>query len=180
MTATFTKIVGVRAVYRWPDGLVATTCVTGRGFPHDLRHWLIEAQVDLPWGFWSLAGQQAPFDSFQVVSGRWPKGRQEWFDRVLRKHGLSMLHAEAQNGFWLVDPDLDVQARWPEIRRRLARTYAFTESPLAQLGPKEVERLRPFARRAVDIWNELPDGGQVEVRWPGANELVVLPNDSDS
>ena len=178
MTVTYTKIVGAPSVHRWPDGLVATTQQWGGGVPHDLRHWLIEAQVDLRWGFWSLAAQQAPFASFTLVSGRWPKGRQEWLDRVRRKHGLSMLHAEAQGRSWLAAPDLDVHADWKEIRARLARAYAFSDSPLAGFGPHDVERLRQFALEAVATWDALPAGGSVEVSWPGANDLVVVPTET--
>jgi hypothetical protein len=174
MTVTYTKVRGAPAVHRWPSGLVATTMPWSSRLPHDLGHWLLEAQVDLRWGFWSLAGQQAPFESFTVIEGRWPKGRKEWLDRVRRKQGLSMLHAEAQDGRWLAEPDLNVHARWKEIRRRLTRTYAFHESPLAGFGPEDVERLRPFAQRAVATWDALPRGGSVEVRWPGANDLVVV------
>ena len=175
MTVTFTKIRGAPAIHRWPDGRVATALPWMKGLPHDLGHWLMEAQVDLPWGFWSLAGQQAPFASLTLVEGRWPKGRQEWFDRVRRKHGLSMLHAEAQDGHWLADPHLDVHKDWQEIRRRLVHTYAFEDSPLASWGPQDVERLRPFALRAAATWDALPAGGSVEVAWPGANDLVVVP-----
>lgn len=178
MTVTFTKIRGAPAVHRWPDGVVATALPWTTGLPHDLRHWCIEAQVDLRWGFWSLAAQQAPFASLTLVQGRWPKGRQEWFDRVRRKHGLAMLHAEAQDGHWLTDPDLDVHAEWQEIRRRLAQTYAFEDSPLSGFGPDDVERLRPFALRAAATWDELAPGGSVEVSWPGANDLVVVPTET--
>jgi hypothetical protein len=176
MIVTFTKTPNASAVYRWPatPDLVATALQWGRGFPHDLSHWLLEAQVDLPWGFWSLAGQQAPFESLVVVSGRWPKGKREWLDRVRRKHDLSMLHAEAQGGSWLVRKDLDVHRDWPDIRARLARTYAFTRSPLADLGPQDVTRMRTFALRAVATWEALPAGGSVEVHWPGANDLVAV------
>ena len=173
MVVTFTKVVGAPAVHRWPDGTVATGLPWNRGLPHDLGHWFMEAQVDLPYGFWSLAGQQAPFASLTLVKGRWPKGKQDWLDRVRRKHGTSMLHAEAQDGAWLADPDLNVHAEWPDIRRRLGRMYAFEENPLMRFGPADVERLRPFAQRAAAAWNELPAGGQVEVHWPGVNDLVV-------
>ena len=178
MTATYTKVGGAPSVHRWPDGLVATCMSWSGGFPHDLGHWVMEAQVDLPWGFWSLAGQQAPFASFELVSGRWPKGKQEWFDRVRRKHGLSMLHAEAQDGRWLIDPDLDVHAQWPTIRDRLARQYAFEDSPLARFGPQDVEALRPFALRAAATWDVLRPGGSVQVTWPGANDLTVVPTET--
>jgi hypothetical protein len=180
MTVTYTKILGAPAVHRWPGtpGLVATCLPWTGGLPHDLGHWFMEAQVDLRWGFWSLAGQQAPFSSLTLVQGRWPKGRQEWFDRVRRRHGLSMLHAEAHGGPWLADPDLDVRRDWSEIRRSLARMYAFTESPLARLGPHDVEALRPFAQRAAATWDALAPGGSVEVRWPGANDLVVVPTEA--
>ncbi|HVE94931.1 MAG TPA: hypothetical protein VNB24_08435 [Acidimicrobiales bacterium] len=176
LIATFTKEDRAPAVYRWPGtGLVATTPTHGKGFPHDLGHWLIESQVDLPWGFWSLASQQAPFASLTPVEGRWPKGKRDWLDRVRRKHSLAMLHAEAQDGQWLADPNLDVHRDWAEIHRRLSRMYAFDESPLAKFAPQDVERLRPFALRAVATWEALPEGGSVEVRWPGANDLIVIP-----
>ena len=178
MTVTYTKIRGAPAVHRWRDGTVATCMQWSGGFPHDLGHWVLEAQVDLPWGFWSLAGQQAPFASLTLVEGRWPKGKQAWLDRVRRKHGLSMLHAEAQDGHWLLDPELDVHASWREIRSHLAKTYAFAESPLAGFGPNDVEALRPFALRAAATWEALPPGGSVEVSWPGANDLVVVPTET--
>jgi hypothetical protein len=174
MVVTFEKVLGAPAVHRWPDGTVATCLPWTGGLPHDLGHWLLEAQVDLPYGFWSLAGQQAPFASLTLVQGRWPKGRQAWFDRVRRRHATAMLHAEAQDGAWLADPDLDVHARWPELRDLLARTYAFADSPLASFGPADVERLRPFALRAAATWDALPAGAAVEVHWPGANDLVVV------
>lgn len=182
MTATFTKIGGVPTVYRWPANpeLVAVSMNWSKRIPHDMGHWFMEAQVDLPWGFWSLAAQQAPFASFELVKGRWPKERVDWYRRVVRKHGESMLHAEAQDGLWLTDPSLDVHAQWPEIRDRLARTYAFADSPLSRFGPSDVEKLRPFAMRAAKIWSDLPDGGSVQVTWPGANHLEVVPTETHS
>ena len=105
---------------------------------------------------------------------------QEWFDRVRRKHSLGMLHAEAQDGAWLADPDLDVPRDWADIRELLARTYAFDDSPLARFGPHDVERLRPFALRAAATWDALPPGGSVEVAWPGANDLVVVSTEERS
>ena len=178
MTVTYTKLRGAPAVHRWPGGLVATTLPWTSGLPHDLGHWFIEAQVDLPWGFWSLAAQRAPFASLTLVEGRWPKGRQAWLDRVRRKHGLSMLHAEAQDGHWLADPQLDVHRDWPEIRRRLARAYAFVDNPLMDLGPHDVERLRPLAQRTAALWAAIPLGGSIEVSWPGADDPVVVPSET--
>lgn len=176
MAVTFTKVRGAPSLFRWPGtpGLVAAGQPWSKGLPHDMAHWLMEAQVDLPHGFWSLAGQQAPFASLHVIEGRWPAGRREWLDRVRRKHDLSMLHAEVQEGEWLADPDLDVHREWPRIRDQLARTYAFTGSPLAGMGPDDVERLRPFARRAAAAWHDLPAGGALELHWPGARDPVVV------
>ena len=178
MTVTYTKTRGAPAVHRWPQSeLVATTMPWHGHFPHDLGHWLLEAQVDLPYGFWSLAAQKAPFDSFTLVAGRWPKGRREWLDRVRRKHGTGMLHAEGQGGHWLTDPDLDVRAEWPAIRRRLAKAYAFEDNPLVHLGPDDVERLRPLALAVDERWRSLPDGGCIEVVWPGTAVPRVVPAD---
>jgi hypothetical protein len=89
-----------------------------------------------------------------------------------------MLHAEAQDGAWLADPDLDVHRDWRAIRDRLARTYAFADTPLASFGPDDVERLRPLARRTAALWDALPAGGSIEVRWPGADDPVVVPTET--
>jgi hypothetical protein len=180
MTVTYTKVRNTPAVHRWPGGLVATTRPWTGGLPHDLGHWFIEAQVDLPWGFWALAARRAPFASFTLVEGRWPKGSREWLARVRRKHGLSMLHAEAQDGRWLADRDLDVHRDWKEIRAHLARAYAFSASPLARFGPPDVERLRPVALRVAELWDALPDGGSIEVSWPGVADPVVVPTETRS
>jgi hypothetical protein len=175
MTVTYTKVLGVPAIHRWPGGLVATTMPWTGGLPHDLGHWMMEALVDLPWGFWSLAARKAPFRSFTLVSGRWPKERDEWLDRVRRKHGLAMLHAEGHDGNWLADPRLDVHAEWPMIRRRLSVAYCFEDHALAHLGPADVERLVPLARVVAQQWDDLPDGRCLLVRWPGAE----LPEEVD-
>jgi hypothetical protein len=178
MTVTYSKIRGMPAVHRWRDGTVATTLPYAGGLPHDLGHWFIECQVDLPWGFWALAGRQAPFASLTLASGRWPRGRHEWLDRVRRRHALAMLHAESQGGAWLVDPTLDVHGDWQLIRDRLSRMYAFDDSPMARLGPPDVERLRAFAQRNATIWEELPEGDSVEVSWPGRGDLAVVPTET--
>jgi hypothetical protein len=175
MTVTYTKTLGVPAIHRWPGGLVATTMPWTGGFPHDLGHWLMEAQVDLPWGFWSLAARRAPFRSFTLVSGRWPKDADVWLDRVRRRHGLAMLHAEGHDGKWLADPDLDVRRSWPLIRRRLAVAYCFEDNPLLRLTPSDVERLRSFALDVARQWEELAPGGCLLVRWPGRS----LPEEVD-
>jgi hypothetical protein len=167
MTVTYTKILGAPAIHRWPGGLVATTMPWTGGLPHDLGHWMMDAQVDLPWGFWSLAARKAPFRSFTLVQGRWPKDRDAWLERVKRKHGLAMLHAEAHDGHWLADPDLDVHTNWTAIRRSLAKAYAFENNPLVDFTPADVERLRPLALATAAAWEALPNGGCLLVRWPG-------------
>jgi hypothetical protein len=175
MTVTYTKVLGAPAIHRWPGGLVATTFPWTGSLPHDLGHWIMEAQVDLPYGFWSLAAQKAPFSSFTLVSGRWPKDRADWLDRVRRKHGVAMLHAEGHGGAWLADPDLDVHGDWPTLRRRLARAYTFEEHALMRLTPSDVEGLVPLARAVVAQWEALAPGGCLLVRWPGS----ALPEEVD-
>ncbi len=177
MTATFTKAAGVPALYRWSDGVVAETMPnSGLRFPHDLGHWLLECQVPMPYGFWSLAGQQAPFASFQLTAGRWPRGKAVWLDRVRRKHAGEMLHAEAKGGLWLAADDLDVHRDWKAIRRSLATAYAFTaDSCLTHLSPHDVELMVPLARRTVAQWDALPLGDALEVTWPGTAEPISVP-----
>ena len=157
------------ARYEWSDGLVATTPLWGRPtrLPHDLEHYAVEAVLRPAYGFWNLAAQQAPFDSLTPLRGRWPKGRQEWFDRVRRKHREAMLKAEALGIRGLEDPSFDVDAAWPQVKVALERPFAFNEeTTLRGITKADVVELRRSALELHGSWRQVPDGGALAVSWP--------------
>ena len=178
LTATFPKADRSRGVaeLRWSDGTVATTPMYNHRhlLPHDLEHYVVEAHVDLPFGFWALAGKQTPFESFTLVAGRWNRRARERFERNARKHRGSMLQSEA--AFFVHDlatREEDLAAEWPALRRRLRRVYAYeTDSPIGDLEVPDVRRIIAFDRELHQRWADLPVGGALQVTWPPAGDRL--------
>lgn len=180
MTATFPKSRdrGALAVFEWPDGLVATCPIqasnTGR-LPHDLIHYIGEAQFRPPYGFWGLAARQAPFDSLTLVKGAWPRGRREWLDRVRRKHGVEMFEAEVVELGRIADPDLDMDQYWPAQARTLRKAYSYTaENPFANATRSDFVEARQRAIALHEAWRRVPFGGALVVSWPPTATPRVL------
>lgn len=180
MTATFPKShdhVCV-AIFEWPDGSAATTPMWGRRdrLPHDLGHYIGEAQFRPPYGFWSLAAQQAPFNSLTLVRGRWPGDRQEWLDRIRRKHGAEMLKAEALDLSRLADiSESDLEGRWPVAARSLRNGYSFTRSsPFDSATRTDFFEARERAIALNEAWRRVPFGGALVVSWPPDTPPRVL------
>jgi hypothetical protein len=181
MHATFPKTRDGRntAEYAWSDGRVATSPSDGRlgRLPHDLEHYILEAQVDVPYGFWALAGRQAPFKSLALARGRWPKKKVDWFERVKRKHGGAMVQAEAIGGFIgrLARGEADIHRDWPAIRRSLTRAYSYeSSSPLAALTQEDLMGLVPFHIEMHRVWKTVPVGGAIRVSWPRTTRPTVV------
>lgn len=172
MTATFPKSHerGRLAVFEWPDGLVATCPIDAANsgaLPHDLIHYLGEAQFRPPYGFWGLASQQAPFASLTLVKGAWPRGRREWLDRVRRKHGVEMFKAEVVELGNITDPNLDMDRYWPVRARTLRNAYSYAaENPFANATRADFVEARERAIALHDAWRRVPFGGALVVSWP--------------
>jgi hypothetical protein len=158
------------ATFTWSDGVVAECPVFGaaRRLPHDLEHYVVDAKVRAPYGFWTLAGQQAPFESFTLVRGRWSRDRIEWFQRIKRKHHDEMVQSEAMGIIGaLARGDLDLVGDWRHIRRHLTRSYAITrDSVYASLDQRDLASLVDFHRDVEARWDAVPVGGAFEVSWP--------------
>ena len=182
MTVTFPKSHDHKnvATFEWPDGSAATT-PAGRGdrLPHDLGHYTAEAHFRPPYGFWSLAAQQAPFSSLTLVRGRWPVGRHEWLDRVRKRHGAEMLQAEALNLSWLAYiSEADLEGRWPVAARTMKKAYSFTPSnPFAAATRADFFEARKLAISLLDTWRKVPFGGALVVSWPPSASPLVLQTD---
>ncbi|HUP84303.1 MAG TPA: hypothetical protein VM143_01425 [Acidimicrobiales bacterium] len=164
------------AELRWSDGTVATTPLythPGR-LPHDLEHYVVEAHVDLPFGFWALAGAQTPFNSFTLVSGCWQRGARERFERRARKHPGAMLQGEAASFVHeLAQHEDDLTSAWSVLRRRIRRTYSYeADSPIGDLEVGDVRRIIAFDRALHRTWADLPVGGALQVSWPPATDRM--------
>lgn len=184
LVATFPKAhsPGGVAEFRWSDGTVATTPLYTHPdrLPHDLEHYVLDAHIDLPFGFWALAGKQTPFKSFTLVSGRWERGARERFERQARRHRGAMLQGEAGSFVHdLASREDDVAVEWPLLRRRLRRAHSYeNDSPIGDLEVGDVRRVIAFDRELHRLWSDLPIGGALQVTWPAAPErmpAIVVP-----
>ncbi len=173
MTATFPKNreAGRVATFAWPDGTAATTPIWGRPerLPHDLDHYIIDAVFRPPYGFWDLVERQAPYPSLTLVRGRWPKGKPEWYERVVRKHGVEMLKSEA-TGLGLLFravTDEQVDRLVPELRRRLRRSYALSPvNAFEDATRDQFHETRELHKALHRAWDGVPTGGALEVAYP--------------
>jgi hypothetical protein len=130
------------------------------------------------YGFWNLVGQQAPFESLTPVGGRWPKGRQEWLDRIRRKHREAMLKAEAMDVIRLADPTLDLDAEWRQVKTSLERPFAFNaETTIRGITKADVVALRDSAVAVRSGWQAVPNGGALVVSWPPTTAPEIVTAD---
>lgn len=166
------------AEYAWSDGLTAVSPSNGRPgrLPHDLHHYIVESQVDMPYGFWALAARQAPYESFDLTRGRWPRPEIEWFERVKRKHRGEMVRAEAIGVVAkLARGELDINRDWKAIRRHLTHAYAYeSDGPFAGITQRDLVAMVPFYNQLHRIWDGVPVGGALRVSWPRIDAPAVI------
>jgi hypothetical protein len=173
------------AEYACADDLTASSPSNGRPgrLPHDLDHYIIESQVDVPYGFWALAARQAPFASFTIARGRWPRGKVEWFERVQRKHRGEMIQSEAVAGIVtrIACGDLDIDRDWSAIRRWLTRAYTYeSRGAFASLTQRDLTALVPFHDELHRTWDAIPVGGALRVSFPKTGDSVVIDSYQDT
>lgn len=159
------------ATFEWSDGLVCTTVGGGRPgrLPHDLEHYILESQVELPYGFWTLAGKQAPFQSFTHVRGQWPRSRKTWFEQVKKKHRGEMVKADSLAGIVhaLARGALDLDRDWREITRQLTHAYRYGSDDAAErITKQDLGRVLAFDHAVRAAWASVSVGGSLKVTWP--------------
>lgn len=183
LRATFPKQKGrgALAVFAWRDGTSATTPTdSGERLPHDLTHYAVEAHFRPPYGFWSLAARQAPFESLTLVAGRWPAAGRSALERARRKHGAEMLKAEAVNLTMLADPEFDLARGWGALRKTLTRAYAFGPSNVfADASRADFDAVRTRYLDLTRAWSKVPYGGGLVLSWPPDRVPVVCRDLAD-
>ncbi len=139
---------------------------TGDKLPHDLVHYVVEAELELRFGFWGLLAAGAEFSNVLVVNRRGkrpsPRGRQ-----LIREHRDDLVEAEALAGtftaIWRGDARHDDD--WPQVRARLANTW--THRPQRRpIGPADVERVCAALDALQFRWQYLPADEALTLYWP--------------
>jgi hypothetical protein len=147
----------------WPDGFTATLPQHQyfARLPHDLEHYVVDAVLRPPYGFWELAAAKAPFKNLTPCR-RWPRERTQWFARVVRDHRDEMVEAERLTGLLPTNTP-----SWEAARRMLASAWTDRPSnPRPDLTPESYERLMDLHEQLVSAWQSLPVGEWLSVTWP--------------
>lgn len=147
----------------WSEGFTATMPQYNHvlRFPHDLEHYIVDAVLRPPYGFWELAAAKAPFASLTPCRP-WPREKREWFAKVLRQHRDEMVEAERLTGL------LPGQClSWREAHHVMRA--AWTErpgSPRPELTAAGYRRITELHEQIRGAWEELPEGDHLTVIWP--------------
>jgi hypothetical protein len=172
LKATFPKNAepGRLVSLEWEDDFRATMRL-GNHFdrlPHDLEHYVIDAELGRPWAFWPMLAQKAPYVSVTPVDGKWPRERVKWFDEVKRKHKVDLDESENAGATFVMIArgDLSIED-WAGVRNSLQRAYTQRpKSPVEGLTPDEVKRIVAAYIRMERRWKQVPFGGELTVHWP--------------
>jgi len=124
----------------------------GAGLPHDLVHYLVERELDVPDGIWGCVADGAVWGSMRHVSGRRPPHVTERSDRLIKDRADRIGAAEA-----LAD-----------VVARLARHQEVLPSQVAGRDRAALERAAAALAAAEREWGELTPGERWVLSWPAA------------
>lgn len=130
-----------------------------RGLPHDLAHFVVESELDLPFGFWGCVAAGAQFGA--VFAGRRPPHGRERSKAVLKQAGQRLTEAEVLVGVLTHAAGTDSERYWPTVRAKLDRGWTIL-SPLDEQAVEEACRL---LRQTAVRWSRLPVGDELPLCW---------------
>jgi hypothetical protein len=145
------------------DGVRLTVPVFGpmEPMPHDLLHFLVESELELPDGFWGSVAAGAIFEGMHVVGGRQHPHAGERSRAVMKAHHQGILFAEGVVGdlhealHGTPEPQVPL---WIESPHVPSRTTSDRRALIVQLL-RTAEELR-FR------WERIPLGETLLVQWP--------------
>ena len=137
-----------RAVVARPGGEAVQFAVYDYGpmLPHDLVHYVVEAELGLQFGFWGLVSAGAKLHSVQAYGARDPRRIPHQDDPLVAAHVDDLLAAE---GFVAAFSALPGSEAEPDLE------------------PALVERIRARIAELNEAWQATPAGEALRLRWPG-------------
>jgi hypothetical protein len=133
--------------------------------PHDLAHFLIEKALHLRHGFFGSIADGAVFKSMTYVSGRRKPKAAERSETLLKKNLAALNDAEA---LVRIFNDTIEQGHLEDslvLRQRLRERLVRPGVAFRTFSPAEISEIYAAYRAMLAKWQELPVGGQLELRW---------------
>jgi hypothetical protein len=146
------------------DGMVLAVRTYDRplGLPHDLAHYIVERELELPWGFWGLVAAGAPFKSVEMREGRKRPRHRAKGQWLIKQHHDDLTEAEALVGV-LLHAWRDGAGAEGAYRAALARCWRRTN---AAPDRDHIVRVYTALSQMEAQWRNLGWGQALTVDWP--------------
>jgi hypothetical protein len=135
--------------------------------PHDLAHFAVERGLGIRQGFWGSVADGAVFGSLTHVSGRRRPKAAERSKQVLRENKHQLTETEILVGLFNQALEEGLGPESPVLRTRLQR-YVWTppgHQP-RRFSDEEIAAVCAEWKRMLELWQDLPIGGTLELVWP--------------
>ena len=144
-----------------------------REIPHDLVHYVVEAELGLPEGFWGKIARGVVFDSVRVV--RAPIRRTARPRRKRRRlPPRQLLEAEVLVEIFLKSWDGSAVEEYGSVRAYLDATWSpRTRSRADEIDPATIDRVSARLDEISRRWQALPKGRALELDWPPPRSEVA-------
>ena len=140
--------------------------------PHDLAHITVERELGLRGGFWARVAAGAMFPNMTVLSGRRPPHAEERSRALIRANGDALHQSELLAGAFhhLAQHGLDANPQ--AARASIARCWLQGDVPAPDAAA--ISRVCDSLREAAQLWQGVPEGGGLTLRWKLRAERVAL------
>src|SRR3954449_12945436 len=155
----------------------------GAGLPHDLVHYLVERELDVPAGIWGGAADGAVWGSMRHVSGRRPPHVTERSDRLIKERAdrIGAAGGRGRGRRFALSPhvtersDRLIKERadrigaaegLADVVARLARRQEVLPSQVAGRDRAALEQAAAALAAAEREWASLTPGDRWVLSWP--------------
>jgi hypothetical protein len=137
--------------------------------PHDLVHYVVEAELGLASGVFGRAARGGGTFVAQASAGQGPRERARQRRRQLRREGSLRRADEATHEDMATSERLAGVCDLVWRRRHGQRPDPTRPAPATVLSPEDARRVERVADRLdtlAPLWSQLPVGGELAFTWP--------------
>jgi hypothetical protein len=133
--------------------------------PHDLAHFLVEKTLRLRQGFFGSIADGAVFKSMTYVSDRRKPKAAERSETLQKKNLAALNDAEALVRIFNDTIEQGHAEDSPELQQRQRERLVRAGLEFRTFSAAEISEVYAAYRAMLAKWQELPVGGQLELRW---------------
>jgi len=169
MTVVFTKVNPHQysSIATRDDG--ASLAIPGFGtskpLPHDVVHFITEAELSVDYGFWGCVAAGAIYKGMAVVAGRVRHDSKKKSAEIIKRNGQKISEAEILAGIIQIILNEGIQDDWPKIQRVQKSAWRSASPSRPLMTHEEVKKICVRLERLSKQWHALPNGQTLELVW---------------